>query len=161
MSKFRLARLLSLREDQAKAEKLRWAQAQRAAQDAVARRDQGRQRVRDARAELSTDHERAGVQSGRVVATAIHAYGALDALNDRASADDEALAEARRVALEAREPYDTRRREVEALKRLEERWTKERRRQLRRRENLELEEFINGRSQSDPSNPTAPGDSPA
>lgn len=149
--KFRLARLLALREDQAAAEKIRWAQAERGAQDAAVRREQGRQRIRSARAEFASSQETSGPQSGSALAATLLAYDALDALNDHAVTDDAALVAARRIADEARAPYDTRRREVEALKRLEERWLAERRRARRRKENLELEEFINGRSAPDPS----------
>ena len=154
MTAFRLARLLALREDQEKAEKIRWAQAQREARNAAERRDAGRQRIQDARTELAQSHETSNSDLPTGPQATLSAYQVLDSLNDGAIADDEALKEARARALEARQPYDVRRREVEALKRLEHRWENERRRQRRRKENRESEAFINGRFATKTPDPT-------
>lgn len=146
MSSFRLARLLSLREDQAKAEKIRWALAQRAAREAAEQVDASRERVKSAHGELAEAHEQEGTRSGSAMGATISAYQTLDGLNNRVAFDGEALAEARRRAFDALAPYDERRRQVEALRRLEERWSKEQRRSRRRKENREREEFINGQA---------------
>ncbi len=148
MSSFRLARLLALREDQAKAEKIRWALAERAAQEAAQAVEASRQRIQSASQELADSHAQGGLRSGGAMAATVCAYDSLDALSARVGHYDEALVEARRVALEARAPYNERRQQVEALRRLEERWTKEQRRSRRRRENREQEAFINGQSRS-------------
>ncbi len=146
MSSFRLARLLSLREDQAKAEKIRWALAQRAAREAAEQADASRERAAAAQGELSDANEQGETRPGNAMGATIAAYETLDALNERVGHDDEALAEARRRAFDALAPYDERRRQVEALRRLEERWSKEQRRTRRRKENREREAFINGQS---------------
>lgn len=156
MSSFRLARLLALREEQAKAEKIHWAQAERAARDAAGARDAGRQRVLGARQELAQSHERSEGVPGHGVHATLAAYQALDALTARTARDDAALAQARAHALEARQPYDLRRRDVEALKRLEHRWLNEERRRRRKKENREREAFINGRRPTESPETTAP-----
>lgn len=155
MTSFRLARLLALREEQAKAEKIRWAQAQRAARDAADQRDAGRERVRDARRSLATSHETDDASPGRSVQSTLAAYEVLDALTARTASDDAKLQEANARAAEARQPYDLRRRDVEALKRLEQRWLQEQRRQRRRKEDREREAFINSRFTADPTDPQA------
>jgi flagellar biosynthesis chaperone FliJ len=151
---FRLARLLALREDQEKADKIRWALAEREARGAAEHREAGRQHIRDARAELARSHEFVGDQPSQATQSTLSAYQILDGLNERAIADDEALEAARALAAEARQPYDVRRREVEALKRLEHRWATERRRQRRRKENRESEAYINGRFAMNTHSPT-------
>ncbi|QDV04991.1 hypothetical protein Poly30_04860 [Planctomycetes bacterium Poly30] len=145
MSSFRLARLLALREQQAKAEKIRWAQAERAARDAAEQRQAGRERVALARQELVRNQVPGEGAPGPSVHATLAAYDALDGLTARTVSDDTALVQARARAEEARKPYDVRRRDVEALKRLEQRWLNEERRQRRRKENREREAFINGR----------------
>ena len=146
MSAFRLARLLSLREDQAKAERVRWATAERAAAEAALQVQSSRERALEASEELAVSLVDRPASGGNAMAATIQAYDALDALAERVGRDSAALAEARRIAKDARVPYDERRRQVEALRRLEERWNKEQRRSRRRRENREREAFINGQS---------------
>lgn len=159
MKSFRLQRLLSLRKDQEKADKIRWALAEREALEADARVDASAKRVESARQELADSHTQEAARSGSAMAATVCAYDAIDALTRRVGHDEAARTEARRRALDARLPYDERRREVEALRRLEERWTKERRRQRRRKENREREAFIN--SQSTPITHPAPTSEPA
>ena len=146
MKAFRLQRLLSLRIDQEKADKIRWALAEREALEADARVEASTKRVQSARQELAASHAQEAPRNGSAMAATISAYDAIDALTHRVGHDETARAEARRRALDARLPYDERRMEVEALRRLEERWTKERRQRRRRKENREREAFINGQS---------------
>ncbi|MEM8713345.1 MAG: hypothetical protein AAGG01_20555 [Planctomycetota bacterium] len=150
MSSFRLARLLALRENQERAEQIRWAQAQRAVVEASELRDAGRQRIRTAYESISQSHSRAegassDARGGHAFKATLAAYETLDTLHERGHEDDRSVDEARRSAHEARIPYDERRQEVEALRRLEARFRRSERRKKRRRENREREAFINGR----------------
>lgn len=150
MTAFRLARLLALRENQERAEQIRWAQAQRAVVEASELREAGRARIRSAYANIASSHEQlegahGDPRSGHAFKATLAAYETLDALHERGRKDDESLAETRSAAQEARVPYDEKRQEVEALRRLEMRFKREKRRKKRRRENREREEFINGR----------------
>lgn len=164
MSAFRLARLLALRENQEKAEQILWAQAQRAVVEAADLRDAGRARIRAAYGNIARSHEQldgapTDARSGHAFKATLAAYETLDALHKRGHEDDESLVEARSAAHEARVPYDERRQEVEALRRLEARFKRAERRKKRRRENREREEFINARYGS--SAPAAPQTSQA
>ena len=145
MSGFRLGRLMRLRERPEKEEKLRWAATLKAVFDARAERDAGRTDLEQAHRDLALA-SRTSVNPGRRVA----AETTLDHLSDRKLRQEQAVTEAGLRADEARAPYDQRRREAEALRRLEERWTASRRKRRRRREDRDRQEHIarqSGRSQ--------------
>ena len=142
MTSFRLARLLRLRERQEREEKLLWAAASRNVQVAAERREVCRAALERAYAELADGLAVPGPDPGTAARAALAAHRAIDALVERKSDQEASLQGARRLAAEARIPYDAKRREVEALKRLEQRWQRERRRKRRRREERDRQEHI-------------------
>lgn len=142
MSDFRLARLLRLREREEREAKLRWAAAARAVQSAADRRAEGRVALDRAYDDLASEHEARTVDEGRAAHATLSAHATLDALVGRKVEQEAALQQARESAAAARIPYDEKRRDVEALKRLEERWRRERRRKRRRREERQRQEHI-------------------
>lgn len=139
---FRLDRMLRLRRREERAAKLRWAAAAREVAAANARRDEGRAALVRAEAELATEYGTTLPAGGRGQRARLAAHVALDALTERKVRDEDALVASRKDAAAARAPYDERRRNVEALERLESRWRRERRRKRRRREDRERDEII-------------------
>lgn len=137
MSGFRLGRLTRLRERQEKEEKLRWAATLKAVFDAREERAAGRASLEDAHRDLSGQRG-ASINPGERLA----AETTLDHLSDRKLQQERAVTEADLRAEEARIPYDQRRREAEALRRLEERWKAARRKKRRRREDRDRQEHI-------------------
>ena len=137
MSAFRLDRLMRLRERQEKEEKLRWAATLKAVFDAREERATGRESLEAAHRDLSS-RQGASINPGERLA----AEATLDHLSDRKLQQERAVAEADLRAEEARIPYDQRRREAEALRRLEERWKAARRKKRRRREDRDRQEHI-------------------
>ncbi|MGB0330189.1 MAG: hypothetical protein ACPGPE_00050 [Planctomycetota bacterium] len=137
MSDFRLGRLMCLRERQEKEEKSRWAATLRAVFDARKARAAGRETLVRAHRDLSSQ-EGASIHPGSRIA----AEATLDHLSDRKLQQERAVADAELRAQEARVPYDQRRREAEALRRLEGRWKAARRKRRRRREDRDRQEHI-------------------
>ena len=137
MSGFRLGRLVRLRERQEREEKLRWAAALRSVHAAQEQRAAGREALAQAHLDLM---ERVGEPSSPE--RRIAAETTLDHLGDRKVAQEQAVDAATRGAEEARIPYDQRRREAEALRRLEARWRQGRRKRRRRREERDRQEHI-------------------
>ena len=135
MSDFRLGRLMRLRERQEKEEKLRWAATLKAVFDAREERAAGRAVLEGAYRDLS-GREGASINPGSRLA----AETTLDHLSDRKLQQERAVAEADLRAQEARVPSDQRRREAEALRRLEDRWKAARRKKRRRREDRDRQE---------------------
>lgn len=137
MTAFRLERLVRLREREEREEKLRWAAALQGVFEARETRQAGVAELRRAHDELSAAPGAALSPARRLVAE-----GTLDRLGDRKAAQEQAVQEALRLADEARAPYDQRRREAEALRRLEERWVADRRKRRRRRDERTRQEHI-------------------
>ena len=137
MTSFRLGRLMRLRERQEKEEKLRWAATLKAVFDAREDRDAGRADLEQAHRDLTVARG-AALNAGRRMA----AETTLDHLTDRKLDQEQAVTEAGLRADEARAPSDPRRREAEALRRLEERWKASRRKRRRRREDRDRQEHI-------------------
>ena len=155
MSTFRLERLLNLRKDQESEAKIYWAQAEAAVRDAIRVREEKEAAVLRAFDEITAQRNHASI-----VAT-LSAYERLDALQAESHATKEAVDEARRRAADARTPYEQRRLEVEALRRLQERWLKDQRKERRRKENREREAFIQGRAPLGSRGLFAPSPSPS
>ncbi len=137
MSTFRLGRLMRLRERQEKEEKLRWAATLKAVFDAKEERAAGRESLDAAHRQLS-GRQGVTINPGARVA----AESTIDHLSDRKLQQERAVTEADLRAEEARVPYDQRRREAEALRRLENRWKAARRKKRRRREDRDRQEHI-------------------
>ncbi len=142
MTSFRMKRILSLREKQATQAKLAWADMERAAKDVEDARNRTIEVLNDGR-EAARSIVGANAASAAVFArTSIAAYERLDALAARAAHESGQLDEARAAAGRARDPYDARRRDVEALLRLEERWKREAKEKRKRREDRSRDEAL-------------------
>ena len=142
MTGFRLARLLRLREREEREAKLHWAAAARASLIAAERRESGRVALERAHDDLAGAHATAGSQPGGALRSTLAAHSAIDSLVQRKVDEEAALGRARQEALDARVPYESKRRDVEALERLQTRWKRERRRLRRRREERDRQEYI-------------------
>lgn len=142
MTSFRLARLLRLRENQERVAREAWAAAQRETLRAAAARVAARETLERASDEIASAHDGSDARSGASMQGTLAAYGALDHLRERSQDAVAAETEAAQHADEVRVPYDERRREVEALKRLETRWKEAERKARLRREYRATEAFL-------------------
>lgn len=142
MNDFRMKRVLRLREKEARLLEIEWAERERRAHEADELLDATERAIEDGiqatRALPSGDLE-AVDHVQRVLA----AYERLDALRERVRHVRGRVAAARAAADEARGPYDERRRDVEALRRLEDRWRTSVRAQRRRADDRAREEALN------------------
>lgn len=142
MSEFRLARLLKLRQDQSDTAKQHWATAQSAALASQNALEAAHARLSAAHREIMDDTSK--TTGAHAAARAEGAHAALDALDEAIAHRMRELEVARSIAAERRADYEKALQAVEALKRLETRWERERKARLRRREARALDEFTTG-----------------
>ena len=146
MSTIRLARLLRLREEQAKAAKQAWALGERSAVQAAQQLERARAAVRAARAELAAAQETAGAQSGASMGTVLGSHAAIDSLTRRLQGDEARWRDLKLRASELHLEYTKARRDAEALLTLEQRWRTSLRRERRRRDERARDEVIAARA---------------
>lgn len=149
MSDFRLARLLRLREEQAKAAKQTWALSERASSQAALQLERARASVRSAREDLALTSQE-GSRTGRSIQGVLASHITLDALTMRVESDEARWRTSALKAAECRAEYTSAQRDADALATLKDRWRAEERRRRRRRDERTRDELISAKLAGQP-----------